>query len=302
MECSKIEYEIAVAWNWQFDIEFINIIKEIAHNNNVSLLEITPQNLNEILENLNNNKIYFKVFLDRASDSDENFKKIFNFIKKEKTYFINSYENVLFASDKATMHLELISKGINSPYTIILPPYNLEPNFSNIDLTPLGEKIIVKPAKGGGGEGVIMNIKNINEIQNARKQFPNDKYLIQSFITPDFIDSKPAWFRVIFCFNEIFTFWWHPQTHIYSEISNEEKVKFNLDKLNDIVSVITNICKLEIFSTEIALSNEKFIVVDYVNDQIDLRLKSQHQDGVPDEIVKKIAEKIIKFAKEFRCN
>jgi hypothetical protein len=33
-----------------------------------------------------------------------------------------------------------------------------------------------------------------------------------------------------------------------------------------------------------------FVAVDYVNDQIDLRLKSNTYDGVPDEIVHNIAE------------
>lgn len=35
-------------------------------------------------------------------------------------------------------------------------------------------------------------------------------------------------------------------------------------------------------------TKNKFVVVDYVNDQCDMRLQSLHQDGVPDEIVHKI--------------
>ena len=48
---------------------------------------------------------------------------------------------------------------------------------------------------------------------------------------------------------------------------------------------------LHLFSTEIALTLEQhFVVVDYVNDQIDLRLQSDAPDGVPDQIVQRICE------------
>jgi len=37
------------------------------------------------------------------------------------------------------------------------------------------------------------------------------------------------------------------------------------------------------------------VVVEYVNKTCDLRLKSRHTDGVPDEVVSKIAERIADF-------
>jgi hypothetical protein len=36
----------------------------------------------------------------------------------------------------------------------------------------------------------------------------------------------------------------------------------------------------------------RWVAVDYVNDSCDLRLKSRHADGVPDEVVRQIAERI----------
>jgi len=52
-----------------------------------------------------------------------------------------------------------------------------------------------------------------------------------------------------------------------------------------------------LFSTEIALTSENlFVVVDYVNDQIDLRLRSQAYDGVPDHFVRDITQRLIDHA------
>jgi hypothetical protein len=56
-------------------------------------------------------------------------------------------------------------------------------------------------------------------------------------------------------------------------------------------------CKLQLFSTEIALAVEgTFQVVDYVNDPLDLRLQSDTPEGVPDDIVRFIAEKLTALA------
>jgi hypothetical protein len=56
---------------------------------------------------------------------------------------------------------------------------------------------------------------------------------------------------------------------------------------------------LDWFTTEIALTHENFVVVDYVNDQIDTRIQSKAVDGAPDEVVRKVAMQLVKIAKEY---
>jgi hypothetical protein len=68
-------------------------------------------------------------------------------------------------------------------------------------------------------------------------------------------------------------------------------------------ATIAQVCRLELFSTEIALTAEGlWIVVDYVNDQIDLRLQSKASDGVPDEIVGDITERLITLIEAHRTS
>jgi hypothetical protein len=43
---------------------------------------------------------------------------------------------------------------------------------------------------------------------------------------------------------------------------------------------------------------DEFIIVDYVNDEIDTRVQSQAMDGVPDEIMNSIAKQLVDIAKE----
>jgi hypothetical protein len=42
---------------------------------------------------------------------------------------------------------------------------------------------------------------------------------------------------------------------------------------------------------------QKFVVIDYVNDQIDTRIQSKAVDGVPDEVMRNVAAQLAKLAK-----
>jgi glutathione synthase/RimK-type ligase-like ATP-grasp enzyme len=197
------------------------------------------------------------------------------------------------------MHLELISRGLHTPYTILLAPFIEQPVIPQLDLKTLGESFVIKPSNGGGGEGVILGASSMREIMQARLEFPEQKYLIQSYVTPCKLDARPAWFRVFYAHGETYPCWWDMDTHVYANVTAEEEVRFGLSKLREVTKRIASICRLDWFSTEIALTNE-FVVVDYVNDEIDTRIQSKALDGVPDEVMESIARGLVLIAKENR--
>jgi hypothetical protein len=91
----------------------------------------------------------------------------------------------------------------------------------------------------------------------------------------------------------VFPCWWNPSSHIYTPVSEADKSGLGLYPLDDIISAIAHLCGLDLFSTEIAYTSDGlFVVVDYVNDQIDLRLQSSTIEGVPDAIVKAVADQL----------
>jgi hypothetical protein len=80
-------------------------------------------------------------------------------------------------------------------------------------------------------------------------------------------------------------------------VTSEERFRFSLRGLFEVAHRIALVCRLDLFSTEIALSeNSCFIAVDYVNDPVDLRLQSNAVDGVPDAIVENIAGRLARLA------
>ena len=196
------------------------------------------------------------------------------------------------------MHLELINANLHTPYTILLPPFLEKPVLHPLDLTPLGSQFVIKPSNGGGSEGVVLGASSLDQILRARMEFPRQKYLVQSTVTPRTIQGRPAWFRVFYAVGKTYPCWWHPLTHVYTQVSPSDENRYELAPLQDITNRIASVCKLDWFTTEIALTLENFVVVDYVNDQIDTRIQSKAVDGAPDEIMQDIAHQLVKLAKE----
>ena len=144
---------------------------------------------------------------------------------------------------------------------------------------------------------MILGASSLDQILRARMEFPAQKYLIQATVTPRTIHGQPAWFRVFYAVGKTYPCWWHPLTHVFLTVTQQDEHKYELSPLHEITQRIASICKLDWFSTEIALTLEEFIVVDYVNDGIDTRIQSKAVDGVPDEVMQSIAEQLVQIAK-----
>lgn len=293
------KFDLAIAYTWEYDEEFVEAIIKIFEEKNLTTLKITYENVDEIIQKISNKEINAKFYLDRASDVAEEFEPLAKLMQENKTYIINQYSNVQFAIDKATMHLEFITKGINTPYTIIISPYKEKKDIelSLEQLAKLGRPFIIKPANTtGGGTGVVKGAETLADVLKARQHLEDDKYLLQEKIEPVEIDGKRFWFRSFYAFGKIIHCWWNDLTHIYSEITEEDFIKYKLGEMDNIVRKINEITNLDFFSTEIALTKEqKFIVIDYVNDQCDMRFQSKHFDGVPDKVVYQIIESMAEF-------
>lgn len=285
-------FDLAIAYVWEFDEEFVSIIEKNLQRHGLTTFVITENNIIQVTEDIKHRRINFHSYLDRASDVDDDFLELAKILSKRKTRIFNPYKKIEHAIDKATMHLEFITAGINVPYSIIIPPHSqAQEIFVSVDdLAILGRPFIIKPCNTtGGGIGVVTGAESLKEVLSARLRHSNDKYLVQEKIFPFLIDDRRAWFRCFWTFGKPICVWWDDDTHIYNVLQKQDIKQFELRKLFQITKTIAGLTQLDFFSTEIAFTNkEKFVVIDYVNDQCDMRLKSHHSDGVPDEIVLQI--------------
>jgi hypothetical protein len=308
MKAARQLFDVAIAWNWDFDREFLRCIDSAASARGLTTLFIDQRNLAETISAFHDDTLSVRVFLDRASDEDERFlplEKVISRIalaagERETLHIINPHDLLHRASDKATMHLEFLSHGIHVPYTIIISPYSQrrEVELSLSKLALLGRTFIIKPANTtGGGVGVVVGAESLKDVIETRQHHKNDKYLLQEKVIPIELDHHRGWFRVFYAFGIILPCWWNDLTHVYEELTPKEEEAFGLQPLRSVAATILQICGLDFFSTEIAMTpTEKFVVVDYVNEMCDMRLKSNHPDGVPDQVVFSIAGALAEFA------
>lgn len=289
-------YDLCLTWDWEYDADFAELLNGACRSQGLSLLQITPENLVPTIGSLACKEIAFQTFLDRASDTDESFMPVVQWAYSHAPRHINFHELACRAWDKVAMH-RAISRSMHTPFSIILPSQDERPLLPAIDLASLGPSFTIKPANGGGGDGVITEATTLNQVLAARKEFSSQRYLLQAHVVSAQLGSRLAWFRVIYCTGKVYVCWWDYGTHIYTPVTSDEKACYNLELLHILTSSIASICGLELFSTEIALTPEgRFVVVDYVNDPIDLRLQSKTPDGVPDDIIEDITERLVQFA------
>lgn len=292
--------DFMLLWNWEYDIWFISIIKEKCREKKIKAFFVNEENLRSTLDDLRKKKYRVKVLLDRASDSDEDFEPLVEELLFSGTKLINDTSLALRAMDKATMHLEFLTKGIDVPHTVIVGP-ETDWNLISGQIEHLTRPFVVKPAIGGGGEGILLDaytvedIKRIIEGHNA-----GEKYLVQERVIPTVFSGKKGYFRVYYVCGEIIPCWWDNETHVFGDIvSREEREKYGLDKLFHITQLVAEVSGVDFFSTEICVTKEeRFVVVDYVNDPCDLRPKSVAYDGIPDGILLKIVNRLVQFIKD----
>jgi hypothetical protein len=291
-------YDFCFAWNWEYDADFTQLLAAASERDGLSMLQVTPANLEATVQGLTNGEITFRSFFDRASDGDAGFMPLVEWAQAHSIPCVNSYQQARQAVNKASCHLDFITAGLYTPYTIILPTFSEQPEIPCVDLSPLGSLFAIKPSHGGGGDGVIVEATAWEQVLAARQQFPDDHYLLQAHITPVPLDGREAWFRVIGCVGQVYPCWWDTRTHIYTPLTAEEESRYGLQVLREIPLTIERLYGLELFSTEVAYTAEGlFVVVDYINDPIDLRLQSKALDGIPDSIVVEIVDKLVGFVK-----
>jgi hypothetical protein len=290
-------HDLCLAWNWEYDADLAAFLEEACQRQGVLLLQVTPNNLADICAALAGGQLGFRALLDRASDADPQFLPLVDWAREHSVLRINAYEQARRSWNKATMHLVFLTAGLHVPHTIILPPYGEQADLAPPDLAVLGTNFSIKPACRGGGEGVINCASSWSEVLAARQQYPAEPYLLQANIEPVHLNGRPAWFRIIYCAGRVYPCWWNVSTHVYQAVSVAQEVAYGLSPLHHIAARIGAVSGLELFSTEIALTaSGEFIAIDYVNDPLDLRLQSKAADGVPDDIVRDLAQRLAALA------
>ncbi len=295
-------YDLAITHDWEYDADFVRLVAEAARARGLTVLLVAPAEAGRVLRDFRSGALDFGLLFDRGSGSSPEFVELQALALARGRDVLEGLDKLRWASDKATMHLEFLAAGLPAPYTIILPSYASRPHLAVTaqELAPLGAPFVIKPANTTGGSlGVIVDASGPAAVLAARRTYPADKYLLQERIVPEVRGGRRFWFRGFYVLGQVHLAWWDDRTHVYDELGYDEAAAAGLGPVYAIVRAIARVSRLRFFSTEAARDvRGRFVVVDYVNEICDMRLRSAHADGVPDAVVGRIADRIAAHAGE----
>ncbi len=286
--------DLVILWEWEYDDDFIFYLAAAARRRGMRVESYAPGQLSIFLHAIGRDGYAPKMVIDRASDVHGTLRQSLEVLARRGTLIINEPDRVEWCRDKATMHLELVSSGINVPYGIIASRGDSPDRTFALALEKLGLPFVIKPSEGGGGEGVILDATSPQHIAEALRKSPTGKIVLQKKITPQILDEKRAWFRVFYILDTIIFCWWDDLTHFYGPCSTREIPAASLEQIRQIVNHIAATTRIHFFSTEIAIDRDGSLqVIDFVNEICDMRMRSRHANGVPDGLVMQIVNRLV---------
>jgi hypothetical protein len=295
--------DFLLAYDWPYDLPFIQLLEVELRVAGLSFLPVSPENLTRVMDDLVAGRLSAFAFLDRASDTDPSFLPLEAWAGEHVPNILNPGPLRRRVWHKTNLHWEFIRAGVHTPHTIAIPSYRQVPILDMIpDLSPLGVPFSVKPDLGGGGWGVKTDAHDWSDVEQVRRTLPEDDLILQQFVTPNVVEGRRAWFRILYACDIVIPCWWDDQTHLFGHaVSILERDRFQLSPLWDIVGVAARISQLQLFSTEVGITpNGVFVAVDYVNDPVDLRMQPDAHEGMPADVARRLALAITAHIRDLR--
>lgn len=282
---------------------FISTLKSECEARKLKFIFIDKPEIDTLSSKVKKGEFKLKFYLDMASetfDPKDEFIKFAYVLKDSGTRIVADPDDVKAAADKSITHFDLVRANIPVPFTVLIRNWESTRRLTDEEKEGLGFPLVIKPALGYAQKGVkiITQKATLKEIAEARKFNEGDNFLLQEYIEPKELNGDPAWFRIFHLFGEIIPCWWNPVTHIYRHVTLKEMDLYKLLPLIRITTEIARITRIDWFSCEIAVSkkNGEFVTVDYMNDQCAINPQSKFKDGVPDDLIEHIAERLVEKA------
>jgi len=289
--------DLLVAWDWEYDASFVDRLLAGAARCGMRASAARSEEIPERVAAVAAAGACPRVLVDRASDVSADAAALASLAVRLGARVLNDPARVADAIDKATMHLKLMEAGVHVPWTILLAPLPQRCPGELDDLPHVGSPFVIKPSRGGGGDGVVLGASGLTDVLLARSERKDDKYLVQQHVVPVAIADRPAYFRVIHCLGDVHPCFWDPATRLYTPIRADDRDAPWCRDLESVTRVTARVSGMDVFSTELALTAAGTVVsVDYVNDMCDFRPASEAADGVPDAIVDAVVERIVRLA------
>lgn len=286
---------------------FIHCVQKGCAERGMDFFLIEPLWVRAFHEAFRRDEVWPRALLNLHSEHhlpEDPFHQLVDLAESRKTMVIDPPSLAQAAFDKSMLHPRLETAGLAVPPTIIvkfaeIPFFAL--NAENRVM--LGEPFVIKPARGYGKKGVILDARQEKDLARSMAAWPDENYLLQKKIVPRELQGRPAYWRLFHVFGSLWWCWWDCYTDRYSEVTAEEIDQFGLTPLAQGMRKLAALTGMNFFSSEIAqTTGGEFVWIDYVNDQCHMLTQSANPKmGVPDRVVEGIAARLVEAAWEAVC-
>lgn len=291
--------DVLAVWDWEFDRPFLDRLARACAARGVLFAAVREDRESRLEAIAAGWKEVPAVVFDRASDVWPELGVVLPRLEVSGCRTVNHAGRMVWCRDKATMHLELVAAGIHVPYGVIISSDQAARAGGVLaeHAQALGAPFVIKPAEGGGGEGVVLDASTAADVARYLEERGYDKVILQRRVLPCSLGGNRGWFRVFFLAGQIVPCWWDDLTHLYRLLTPHEEHAAGLSRLRQLTAAIARIAGIDFFTTEIALDEAgEMVVVDFVNEMPDLRCQSEHPDGVPRPLVDAIVAMLVEMA------
>ena len=287
-------YDLALAfWTEQDDL-LVRELREECARRGADFFLVEPLWIDGFLQAYQAGRLGVGLLVDLASEPMEHgdaYLRLALTARERGARVINDTGQAARFSDKGVAHEALRAAGLPVPYGVAVSLAQAAArNLSAEERERLGVPFYVKPSHGFACRGVLSDGREMADIRRSHAIFPDTHYLLQRRVEIAEIAGRPAYWRVFHVLGEVHLCWWHPVTRHYSLVTAWQVGEYRLQELLELGRRLAVVTGLDLFSVEVARTpGGEFLLVDYVNDQIDLRSQSYAHDGIPDELVRHVA-------------
>lgn len=297
-------YDVVMTHQLDADGFFIHTVQRECADRGMDFFLVEPLWVHAFLEAFERDDVWARALLNLHSEHHlayDPFHRLVEAADRRKTFVVDPPAVAQAAFDKARLHPRLSEAGIQAPATVIVPrALAHEFRLSEEDRRLLGSPFVVKPARGYGKRGVVMDAIGEGDLQRSIQAWPDQAYLLQRRIVPREIEGRPAYWRLFHVFGSIWWCWWNCFTDGYMEVTEEEIARHGLRPMADGMRRLAAATGMNFFSSEIAQTEAgEFVWIDYVNDQCHMLTQTANPKmGVPDRVVEGIAVRLVEAAAE----
>ena len=269
----------------------------------LSVLLVNQTNVDLMLNQIEQGWLQPHVYLDLASSTHPRFNDLALAASSRGIYVIDHPAELTTWTCKASSHERLEKAGLPLPPSIILPKGSPDRELTEAERAKVGERCVIKPSAGFANRGVVIGVAPTStEIAKARDFNRDDDWLVQKMISWTRCGNRPAYLRGYHLLGHRSLMWWCKENgeDRYDLLSWADLQKYDLLPAVDLIDRVAAVSGVDFFSSEIAITSatgpDRFVLIDYINDQCDMDPESRPgTTPVPEAWVKWVCGHLAEF-------